>query len=186
MLFRPLLAAVVLALASCSSLVATTAARISGLDPLTADPEDIQLVAVLPPGLSVRPESAVLVLSATRGTESRSGRFVLRDLAAPTGVTVPEGSMARLYAVDEDDAERMRALQADILDWKREGGVSGSLSLSIAGCAEGAGPASDAVGSVLIRLAPGQPFLPLVRDGRLSELLGPEFMAGLGPCQVAE
>lgn len=183
---RLLVALAALALASCSSLVPTTAAQLSRLDPLTADPGDIQLVAVLPPGLAVRPGSAVLVMSATRGQQSQSGRFVLRDVAALPEVAVPKGGTARVYALTEADAERMRTLQAGISKWKREGEAKGSLSLGIGGCTVDKGPAQDAVGSVLIRLAPDQPFLPLIRDGRLSQLLGPEHMAGLGPCQGSE
>lgn len=79
----------------------------------------------------------------------------------------------------------MRELQARIARWKAEGDARGSLGLAIGGCAKGGGPAADARGSVFIRLAPDAPFLPLIRDGRLSDLLGREGMATIQPCAGA-
>ncbi|NJS38151.1 MAG: hypothetical protein HC783_03120 [Rhodobacteraceae bacterium] len=80
----------------------------------------------------------------------------------------------------------MRALQADIAQWKRAGGAKGSLGLGLGGCAIGTGPAPDAVGSVLIRLVDGGPFLPLIIEGKLADLLGPEVLAAIEPCKGAE
>jgi hypothetical protein len=80
----------------------------------------------------------------------------------------------------------MRALQAKIADWKREGAAKGSLGLGIGGCAVGDGPAPDAAGSVLIRLSAEDPYLPLIRDGRLADLLGPDMLAAIKPCIGAE
>lgn len=184
MTLRPLLAC--LLLSACGAVVPSTAARLAALDPLRADPGAIELVVILPQGLAITPGSAVLEFGAVRGSESRSGRYVLADVAAPNDIVVPQGAAARGFALTEADADRMRALQAEIAVWKREGAAKGSLSLGIGGCAVGAGPATDAVGSVLIRTTEDGPFLPLIRQGRLADLLGPDRLAAIEPCKGAE
>ncbi|MGL4238091.1 hypothetical protein [Tabrizicola sp.] len=175
-----------LLLAGCASVVPSTAARLAALDPLTADPGAIEVVVILPEGLAVKPGSARLEFGATRGTETRKGSFVLEDRPVRTAVAGPEGSSARGFALTEADAERMRALQAEIAAWKREGKARGTLGLGLGGCGVGDGPAPDATGSVLIRMAEDGPFLPLIRDGKLADLLGAEVLAAIQPCEGAE
>lgn len=184
-MFRPLPLVASLTLAACSAIVPTTAARLASFDPLTADPAAIELVVILPPGLAVSPGSARLELFADRGDEHRSGSFRLADHAAP-GIVVPAGATARGFVIAEADVPRMRALQSEIAGWKATGEAKGSLGLGIGGCAVGTGPAPDATGSVLIRLREDGPLLPLVADGRLADLLGPEVLAAIRPCQAAE
>jgi hypothetical protein len=181
---RPLIA--LLCLSACASVVPTTAARLAATDPLRADPGAIELVVVLPPGLAVNPGSAILEFGATRGQESRQGRYVLQDRSVPPSVAVPPGASARVYSLSDDDAESMRALQEEIAGWKRTGEASGSLSLGVGGCSLGTGPAPDAVGSVLIRMVTDGPFLPLIREGKLADLLGPKGLAAIEPCNGAE
>lgn len=184
MTFRLLLSC--LCLAACGSVVPTTAARLATIDPLAADPGAIALAVILPPGLAVTPGTAVLEFGATRGAESRVGRFTLQDAPVPADLAVPGGASAHAYALTDRDADEMRALQSEIAQWKREGDAKGHLSLGIGGCALGTGPAPDAVGSVLIRMAEDGPFLPLIRNGRLADLLGPEALAAFQPCKGAE
>jgi len=168
---------------ACTAVVPSTAARLAAFDPLTADPAAIELVVILPKGLSVTPGSARLDFGAVRGTESRKGSFVLQDIAAPTGISVPEDGSARVYALKDEDVETMRALQVEIAEWKREGPAKGSLGLGIVGCAVGDGPAANAVGSVLIRMKEAGPFLPLIREGKLADLLGADVLAAIQPCK---
>ncbi|WP_374434596.1 hypothetical protein [Tabrizicola sp.] len=176
----------ILALAGCTSLVHSTAARLATMDPLTADPAALELVVVLPPGLAVTPGSAKLELSADRGAEHKSGSFQLAERPAAAGVAVPEGGSARGFAIAEADVPKMRALQAEIAAWKREGAAKGSLGMGLGGCAVDGGPAADARGSVLIRVQEGGPFLPLIADGKLSDLLGAQVLAAIKPCKGAE
>ncbi|MBP9046848.1 MAG: hypothetical protein KBF85_01125 [Tabrizicola sp.] len=171
---------------ACTAIVPSTAARLASFDPLTANPAVIELVVILPPGLAVSPGSARLELSADRGTERRSGSFQLADRAIPPGMDLPAGATARGFAIAGADVARMRALQAGIAAWKAKGEARGTLGLGIGGCAIGEGPAPEATGSVLIRLGAGGPYLPLVADGRLSDLLGPDVLAAIKPCQGAE
>jgi hypothetical protein len=176
----------VLALSACSALVPSTAARLAALDPLTADPAALELVVILPSGLAVTPGSATLELSADRGAEHKGGSFQLADRPVPAGLTLPVGATARGFAIADTDVERMRALQAEIAGWKREGAAKGALGLGIGGCSVGDGPAPDATGSVLIKVREGGAFLPLIADGKLADLLGPEVLAAIKPCQAAE
>jgi hypothetical protein len=175
-----------LALAACTSIVPSTAARLATLDPLTADPAALELVMILPPGFAVSPGSAKLDLSADRGAEHKSGSFQLAERPVAPGVPVPEGGSARGYAIAAADVPRMRALQAEIAAWKREGAAKGALGIGLGGCAVNGGPAADATGSVLIRVREGGPFLPLIADGKLSDLLGPEVLAAMKPCKGDE
>ena len=175
-----------LSLAACASIVPSTVARLAGFDPLAADPAALDLVVVLPPGLAVTPGSAQLNLTAQRGAEALEGRFRLEDRPLTEAVPLPRGATARQFALAAEDVDRMRALQARIAEWKRQGDASGSLGMGLGGCAIGAGPAPDATGSVLIRVAEGGPLLPLVAEGRLADLLGPEVLAAIKPCQGSE
>jgi hypothetical protein len=175
-----------LALTACASIVPSTAARLAGFDPLTADPAAIELVVILPPGFTVSPGSARLKLSAVRGPERREGSFLLEDRPAAQGFEVPPGASARRFAIADADIPRMRALQADIAAWKREGEARGSLGVGMGGCAVGDGPAAEARGSVLIRVTTDGPFLPLIDDGKLADLLGADVLAAIKPCQGAE
>lgn len=175
-----------LAVAACSAIVPSTAARLAAVDPLTADPGALELVVILPPGLAVSPGSARLKLAAMRGAERVDGTFKLEDRVAPADLSQPEGATARGFGLGRQEAERMRALQAEVAGWSREGAARGSLGMGLGGCAIGAGPAPDATGSVLIRVREDGPFLPLVAEGRLADLLGPEVLAAIKPCQAAE
>lgn len=175
-----------LALMACSSMVPSTAARLATLDPLTADPATIELVVILPPGLAISPGTAVLKLGASRGAEDLDESFKLEDRPVVSGIDLPEGATARHFALAEPDITRMREVQAEISQWKREGDAKGSFGLGIGGCGIGAGPSPEARGSVLIRLAKDAPFLPLIADGRLADLLGAETLAAIKPCQGAE
>jgi hypothetical protein len=180
MRYLPVLSALVLS--ACAAIVPSTAARLATMDPLTADPAAIELVVTLPPGLAVTPGSARLEFGAERGGESRKGSFILEERE----VALTDGTTARGFALTEADAAKMRLLQTEIAAWKREGPAKGSLGLGLGGCAVGSGPAPDAVGSVLIRMAEGGPFLPLIREGKLADLLGAEVMAAIEPCKGAE
>jgi hypothetical protein len=175
-----------LILTACTSIMPETAARLATMDPLTADPAGLELVVILPEGLAVTPGSAKLDFGAVRGSESRKGTFALEDRPLIAGIAVPEGATARRFGLGVADAAKMRALQAEIAGWKRDGTAKGSLGLGLGGCAMGDGPAEDATGSVLIRLQANGPFLPLVADTALSDLLGAEVLAAIQPCKGAE
>jgi hypothetical protein len=180
MRLRPLLAC--LALSACSSVVPMTAARLSAMDPLTVDPGQIEVALILPQGLRVTPGSAVLTLSAQRGDQRIAGDFVLDERAVP-GVPAPEGATVAGYGLTAHDVARMRALQAEIAAWKAEGEARGALSVGVGGCRVGEGPAPEAEGAVMIRLARDEAFHALIRPTPLVSILGEGALAAMGPCK---
>ena len=185
---RPILLSCLAAmlLLGCASLAPSTVGRLASLDPLTTDPSGIELLVILPKGLAATPGSAKLEFGAQRASEVRKGTFQLEDRPVGRDILVPSGATARRYGVSAADAARLRALQAEIAIWKQEGKAEGMLGLGIGGCAVDGGPAKDATGSVLIRFAADEPFLPLVDDAMLVDLLGRETLAAIQPCNGAE
>lgn len=172
-----------IALAGCSSVPAMTAARLVAVDPLTADPGQIELAVVLPPGISPQPGSAKLTLHAAGGGQVLDAGYALVARAAARDVPLPAGARALAYGLSPSDAVRMRELQAEVAGW-RASGERGQVALGVGlgGCRLGAGPAPDAEGAVYIRLADGGGFLPLVGPAPLSDMLGSAALAGLPPC----
>jgi hypothetical protein len=170
----------VLLLPACASVVPSAAARLAAVDPLTADPAQIAVAVMLPQGLAIRPGTAVLEMAGSRGDQRVAERLVLAPMPVPD-LAVPQGSTLMAFGIAPADAARLRHVQAAIRAWKAEGPAQGRLSVGLGGCAT-APLAPDAEGSVLVRLEEGGPFRPLVDGARLADLLGPEELAGIGPC----
>ena len=79
---------------------------------------------------------------------------------------------------------RLMWSEAEVAAWEAADpdGTSGSLSVTLDPCRIGAGPAPDARVSVAIRLEPGGPFLPLVRNGPISQVAGSDDIGALPQC----
>ena len=179
--------ALMIALAGCSYVPAMTAARLAAVDPLTADPGQIELAVVLPPGMNPLPGTARLVLHAEGAGQRRDAEYLLVGRAVPQDVPVAGGAHVLAYGLSAADAGKMRALQAEVAGWRaaRQRGQA-ALGVALGGCRVGAGPAPDAEGAVYIRLAADGGFLPLLGPARLSDMLGADAMAGLAPCSAAQ
>ncbi|SIO15318.1 hypothetical protein [Vannielia litorea] len=163
------------ALPGCTTLDPVTAARLSRLDPLTADPAALVARLHLPEGLAVAPGGAVLRLSARREDtgEALDEAYVLER----------RGAAWRLSAVD---AAALRSVQHRIAGWKAEApeASGGALSLSLTGCATGAGPNPKGEVAADLSLDGGTRFMPLLRGLTVAEITraaGPG--ATLGPCR---
>ena len=183
-MIRPFALLPILALAACGYVVPSTAARLATLDPLTADTAALSVAVVLPAGLRVQPESAVLTIGSVRRDtdETRTLGMVLVETGL-ADVPVPAGATGTAYRLSAADVARLRALQAEVTRWKATGvDTGGSLSLGIGGCGVGTGPAADAVGSAYIRTQSDGAFLPLIREAGLRDLLGPDVFDTIGPC----
>lgn len=176
-----------LLLAACGSLVPSTVARLSQLSPMEADPADIEVAVAFPPGLDVQAGGAVLVLTATRTDtgQTSGGRYVLdRREGVPAEVPADPGGQVAVFRVAPRDLPALSAQQALIRTWEAENdpATSGSLSVSLAGCARGEGPAPDADGAVWMRVEAGGGFLPLVRPTAIAAILDGATIAALPAC----
>lgn len=146
-------------LSGCLSLVPTTAFKASQLNPLITDPADLAAFLDLPDGLGTLPDGNILVLEATRDDDGTvmSQTYTLQDW---------QGGLR----IAPEDRDRFRAQQAMILEWKDGPGAKGSLSIDLAPCAIGDGPADDARYSVDLMLEQDGPRLPLLRNAALADL----------------
>lgn len=165
-------------LAGCTSLVPSTAARVSALSPVTADPGAIALAMTLPDGVGVQPDGATLFLGAAR-----------TDTGEQTGLTVTlarrsDAEFGEIFEIAPDDRAGFRAEQSRIAAWQAEApdATEGTLSMGLAPCREGAGPTASARGSVAVRFAADAPFRPLLRNAPLSRLAGEDDVASWPVC----
>lgn len=165
-----------LLLSACTSIVPSTALRLHALSPMEADPAGFAVAMTLPEGLEIEPDSVRLTLNATRTDtgEIRDAAFVLDRLA----------SAGAVYRVAPDDLEALRAFQANMGRLKAEHGdaARGSLSVTLSPCTIGDGPADDARANVSIRIDPDGPFLPLIRNGPISDIRDPDEIGEMGAC----
>lgn len=176
-----------LVLAACSALVPGTMVELSALSPLTADPSAIEVALVLPPGLEVAPNSAILTLGATHRVtgETVSETFVLQPMSSQAGgAGLPDDPGAERFRLSPADLDRMEQTQNDIeaSNALLPDAVRGSLSVGLGGCAKGEGPAPDAKAAAFIRTERNGAFLPLIRETPLLTLLGRDLFDAIGPC----
>jgi hypothetical protein len=178
-------------LAACSSLVPTTIAQLSAIQPATMDPAALEVAVLMPIGLQPQPETAVLSVSGTRMDTGEVAKLdvVLAERAATlVGVDLLPGDTVFAYRVAEADLAALRAIQDTVNGWKSTvpGATQGTLSVGLGACTVGDGPAPDASGAVYIRMAEGAPMLPLIRRAPISGLIGAEAMASIRPCATAQ
>lgn len=169
---RPCLAPL-LFLAACAGLDPATALRMSQIDPLTADPAGFAIRLDLPAGVGIASDSAALGLSATRNAETRGGVF--RIVAAPSG---------DIWRIAPVALTPLREAQEIIAEWERvdPDGTEGSLTISATPCRAGDGPAHDATLSAALQVAPGGPYLPILREVPVADLMRAAGLVDLPPC----
>ena len=165
-----------MALAGCGSVVPSTVARLAGLSPLEADPAGFEVGLVLPEGVGVMPDTAVLELEAR---QSETGETLAEDIVLER----IEGDVP-LWRVAEADLAAIRAFQEQARAWEDADpeASSGAISVGIGPCIRGAGPAPNAVISVLLRTSQDAPLLPLVRNAPLSGFSDAGDIAALPAC----
>ena len=173
----PALCAVAL-LAACASLNPVTLARLALLDPLTADPAGFEVALDLPSGLGLHPDGAHLVFRAQRAGVVSEARYPLEL----------RPGQPPLWRIAPESLPALRQQQAIIAAWEAADpdGTSGSLSIDLAPCRTGAGPAPDATVDVSLRIEPGGALLPLVRGGAIAEVADADTVAQLPACDGAQ
>ena len=168
-------------LAACSGLSPGTLLQMQALDPLTVDPASIEVALILPPGLTPRPGGARLEMSAARGDRHLAESFTLAARPTP-GIAAPAGGQAVAFALPPEGVARMRAVQSAVAAWPQEGAGEGRLGVGLDACLSDGPLSPTAEGAVMIRLATGGDFLPLVPPMPVAQLIGPAGMAALQPC----
>lgn len=168
-------------LAACSSLSPSALMQMKTLDPLTVDPASIEVALILPPGLMPRPGGTRLEMSAARDAHHLAESFTLVSRPSPE-IAAPDGGEAVAFALPAEGVARMRAVQSAVAAWPQGGAGEGSLGIGLDACLSAGPLASDAEGAVMIRLAKGSDFLPLVPPMPIAQLIGPSGMAALQPC----
>lgn len=169
---KDILLAASICLGACSTVVPGTVLKLQGVDPLTADPADIALRVDLPDSVALLPEAGTLDLRATlRDGSELSGSFPIEQ----------RGDVLRVAQAAQSD---LRALQADIRQWKEADpdGTSGSLSVDLEPCVTVDPVPEDATLSVSVRLDKDGPFLPLVRNASVVDALDGQPDVALPAC----
>jgi len=170
---KQILLAALVVLGACADFVPDTLRAVEAVDPLTVDPADIALRLSLPDGVAVLPGSARLQMSARQKTgDTLAQEFILQF-------------DQDILAVAPSDQAALRALQAQIRDWKTKdpNGTTGSLSMFFDPCLTNGPLPPDARASVAIRLAADGAFLPLVNDGEVAQLFARSVPDGIPACE---
>ena len=185
-----LLPLLLLALSGCGSIPLTSIIKLSQLDPLTADAEQIRAAVRLPDTVRVKPGGAVMVLSARRETigESLSDRFVLERVSASAdqdrvGLEYEDspGFRIDIFRIAKPDLPRLASLRQRIIAWKQQDpdGAKGSLSIGIEGCRVGPVTDDELPVSTYLRTDDEDAFLTLTRNIDLRTL---QDVIKLPPC----
>jgi hypothetical protein len=161
-----------LSLAGCTWSDPLAVTRLARLSPTEVEFGAASVGVALPEGVGVLPGSARLFLGAERG-----------DTGESVGSTAPLAERGGRWIVAPEEAAALRETQAAIRRWRAEApdATRGTLSVTVGGCVEGAGPGPDPRVSVDLALEPGAAPLPLVRGAPLSAVVGD---AALPPCRA--
>ena len=123
-----------------------------------------------------------------RPPQRLAGKKMSRDETASTGEKREEVFVLQdqndVFRLDPADLDRARAIQSQVRAWEENDprDSSGGISINIAPCRIGDGPAPDATVSFAIQTRPDGPFEPLLRNGRLSQVAGADDLAKLPAC----
>jgi hypothetical protein len=158
-------------LQACSSVILPTVAKLSGLSPLEADPQDFQIAVTLPDGVAIPEGGAKFGFAFARSDtgEAHSESYPLEQRETRDGKT--------LFRIAPSDIEALRAFQAMAAAWEAEDprATSGSITMSVVACSVGDGPAPDATFSTAVRISADGLFLPLIRNARVADVI--EYVA---------
>ena len=171
--------AVALVLSGCASVVPTTIARLSLLDPFTADPAGFSVALETDDGLSVREGTAQFIFIATHSPRGEiiSERVQMVEDRSEAGRLV--------YSISPEGVEALRAMQVNLRPWKETSDGNSSLTLTVEadGCLVDRNniPENPRV-SIFLQLSADTPMRPLVRNGPLAEMFDVEDLAELPQC----
>lgn len=156
-----------LVLQGCGAVVLPTLATLNALSPLTADPAGIEIAATLPDGADIPAGGAKFIINVARTDtgETIDETFILQRRQSSDG--------RLLFRINPADLDAVRAIQVKAGGWEANNSqaTSGSFSIGVVACSLGDGPAADARFSVAIRSVVDGPFMPLIRNAMVSDVL---------------
>jgi hypothetical protein len=177
-----------LCLSACSYTDPATVGQVAALSPLQADPAVLAVALQLPKELVVPKDGATLAVDVTRADTgaTRALTFALQaQSGAVAGVPETAGEILTVYRLTPTDVARLRDLQAEVAGWKAESppaDTSGHLGLGLAACTRAGRLDPRARGAAWVRLQADGPFLPLIPDSALRDVLGAALFDAIAPC----
>lgn len=152
---------------ACTKVAMTTVALLNASSPMEADPQGFEFAVTMPDAASVQKNGAEfrIAMTQTKLGESIDRDFILQQRSSPDG--------QMLFRVNPADLDELRALQAKARAWETTDPVasSGSISVFVAPCAIGEGPALSDTFSVSLRTEIDGVFLPLIRDASIEDVI---------------
>jgi len=168
-----------LLVAACSTISIGAVAALRGVDPLTADPAQFQLVSSSPQTVQLDPAGQKLTLSATRGETGQriEEQFILDRLAIGSsslrGIKPAEGENLYLYQMAQQDLDRYMRMQTELQSWKT-GSVRDKNNLSLgvqaSGCIVAGTSKEDRLATFWLSVDQGDSFMPLVKNVDLVDI----------------
>lgn len=179
-----------LTVAGCASVTPSALLKLAAMDPLSADPKELGVAAVMPAALSLRTGDVVLELSlnapAPYGPVHEVVPLEIVDASKAPGVAAsPSFEHIQQAKVMAGDVERLSAGLAKARAYRATGqrGGKGSISVRIkGGCRAGAIHDGSLTAAIYMRIKPGEKFFPLTTAIDLRALLGNDVLAKLPAC----
>jgi hypothetical protein len=180
-------------LPSCMSLNPISAAKLSTLSPLDANPADLRAAIRLPASLELGKASVKLVMkwsSTVTAPMTQEYPLEITEITKSVGglpTNLASGEKMVILALSSADVEPFRAFQRK-MKAEKAAGIKGRGSLSAdfsGGCWRGVYPAGNArlPLEVWLQTAPADDFIPLIQDGDLQAMLSRAGEPTLTTCQ---
>lgn len=180
-------------LASCAAVNPLSAAKLSALSPLDADPAGLRVALRLPAPLELGKGNAHLTMSWSSSSMAPIKQEYKLDVtdaqAASMGpaVALRQGEKFVVLSVADTDVEALRAFQ-DRVRAEKKAGRDGKGSLSVGfsgGCWRGAFPAgvSRLPLEIWLQTAPTEDYLPLVQGADLLQVLARAGASTIESCR---
>lgn len=178
-----------LLLSGCASLAPGAVGQLARLDPMTADPATISLVAVMPVPTRLRTGDVVMQVKLDApmpgGPIDEEFGLEVVDGAAPGVVTTGEFERVQQLRLAGTDVARLAEAQQRVRSYRASGGRrgSGELGVGIAGgCLDG--PLGDGalLATVYMRTTADGEYFPLLRSVDLRRQVGNAVLAKLPSC----
>ncbi len=180
---------VALLVSGCGHVPLTSLPKLSRMDMMTLDAEQLRVAVDMPDGLRVQEDSAIIVagLKESPAGSALEERFVLEEVE--TGVAagnLPAG--AQVFRIAESDLQRLEALRAVVRERKRNfpRDTRGFLTVTSSGCRRGALPDGPLYVDTLLRTTDSEDYFVLTNDVDLRKLAPiAQLESKLPPCRRA-